>query len=176
MGEPIKNMEDKNNPLGLPNQRYMPRWYRIDVLFEGDPNAVPAGIVAAGSIANGSVTINNTEFLLRKISPAIIGMSNVNYAASGMPAGADALDYVAGPIGFTFSFRSDSHVYMSDQVDVIAGSGSPQQFFDAPSPVVLQPKSTITLNCTTTLERRQTTLLQFVLAGLERADAYGQRL
>jgi len=164
---------DPNDPIGKENAKYMPRYYRVNCLFEVD---AITGQVPTGAIANGSVTINNADFLLRRISANVVGLSNLDYAAAGFPAGSSALDFLAGPIGFTFSFRTDSHVYMSDQVDIVASIGSGNDYFDTPSPVILKPKATITMNCTTTLPRTSQTLLQFVVAGLEPAADYPERV
>lgn len=162
---------DENDPLRKP--KYMPRYYPVNVLFEVDPGT---GQVNAGAISAGSVTINNADFLLRKITANVIGLSNIDYAAAGFPAGSSALDFNAGPIGWTFSWRTDSHVYMSDQCDVIAAIGSNQDYFDTPSPVILRPKSTVSMDVTSTLPRTQQTQLQFVLHGIEPAEAYPERL
>jgi len=162
---------DENDPLKRP--KYMPRFYRVEILFEVDQ---ATGTVPAGSVENGSVTINNADFLLRKISANNIGLSNIDYAAAGFPPGSSALDFNAGPVGYTFSWRTDSHVYMSDPVELIAAIGSNNDYFDLPSPVILRPKSTATFDVTTTLPRTQQTRLQFVLAGVEPASAYPERL
>lgn len=159
-----------NDPLA--KQRYLPRWYRANVLFDVDS----AGVVATGATQRGSVTINNCDFVLRRLNAAVIGLANLDYTNPAFPPGSSALDFNVGPVGFTFEMRSDSHVYMSDQVDVRAAIGSNQDYFDTPSPVILTPKTTITFDCTNTLPRTAPTLLQFVLLGVEPANAYAERL
>ena len=161
---------DENDPLKRP--KYMPRFYRCEVLFEQDP----AGGVPTGTTENGSVTINNADFLLRKIMANVLGFSFIDYTDPSFPPGASALDYLAGPIGFTFAWRTDSHVYTSDPVELIAAIGSSNDYFDLPSPVILRPKSTVTFDVTTTVPRTAQTRLQFVLHGVEPAEAYPERL
>lgn len=147
---------------------YKPRWYRAEVLFED-----VAGTVAAESIANGSVTIQNADFILRKITAENVGPSNIDFT---VPSLANLVYHDHLPMGYTFSMRSDSHVYMSDQVPLIATLGSAEDFQDCPSPVRLLPKSTITFDVVTIFPRTDTTKLVFVLHGFERAEAYPERL
>jgi len=160
---------DQNDPLAQP--KYMPRWYPVNVLFETDSS----GGVTAGQLSDGSVTINNADFLLRKITAAVVGFSNIDYTAASIPPGSSALDAVVNPVGFQFKWYTDSHSYMTQPCDIVAAVGSAQFTWKTPSPVLLMPKATASFDVTNTLPRSGSVLLQFVLHGVEPAAAYPRR-
>lgn len=162
-------MVDPNSPMQSP--RYKPRWYRAEVLFQLEAG----GVVPAGATGQGSVTIQNTEFLMTRINAANVGSSNIDESNYPGPLAGLAFDAVV-PLGYTFGMRTDSHVYMTDQVPLEPAIGTTQDYFDMASPVILVPKATVTFDVTSTFQRTAPTKLAFVLHGVERAEAYPERL
>jgi hypothetical protein len=150
-------------------QEWKPRWYRVNVEFDANEE----GLVPAGAIGNGSVTIKNVPFVLRRITAQNLTPCNIDFTELGLPPGTFAN---AVPLYWSFSWRTDSHVYMNDQVALIAGIGSAVDIIDCPSPVKLYPKATATFDVTNLIERTDDTTLQFVLAGVEPAEMYQERL
>jgi hypothetical protein len=152
-------------------QEYKPRWYKANVIFEVDGQ----GIVPDGAISEASVTIQNVPFLFRRLSANNRGRSNIDYETQGLPPGSAGFDLVI-PTFWEFTMRTDSHVYMSDPVQIMPSIGSTADLIDMPSPVKLYPKATVTFNVQNLIERTDRTVLQFVLAGVEPAEMYQERL
>lgn len=147
-------------------KKYKPRWYTVNVAVNIDAS----GVVPPGATNTGSITIQNVPFILRRVTAANLGPSNLN-PPPPLTAWAEIV-----PEFWAVSMRTDSHVYMSNPTVVVAAFGTVFDFLDCPSPVELQPKATVTFDVENLAERIALTTLQLVLHGVEPAEQIPERL
>jgi len=143
--------------MGSPNQKYKPRWYPVTVVFNVDLT----GVVPVGAPGQGSTTIQNVPFILRRITAGNLGASNLV-----APPPVSPFDSIL-PDQYAVSWRTDSHVYVADQAPIIAIFGSIFDWLENPSPVELSPKTIVTFDVTNLQIRSDVTTLGFVLHGVE---------
>lgn len=150
-------------------QKFKPRFY----VGNAQLLKPTVGNILAGANGQASITIQNVPFILRKITASNLGPSNIDWIGLGLPP--SVFDDTAA-LFWSFQMRTDSHVYLNDQALIVPTLGSAEDFFDLPSPVELQPKATVTFDVTTLVERTQTSVLQFILHGVEPAESFGERV
>ena len=136
---------------------YKPRWYPIAVVFNPDLT----GVVPVGQPQQGSTTIQNVPFILRRITAGNIGPSNLV-----APPPLSPFDTIL-PDQYAVSWRTDSHVYVAAQAPLVALFGSIFDWLENPSPVELPPKTVVTFDVTNLQIRSDVTTLAFILHGVE---------
>jgi len=150
--------------------KYKPRFYVANVTIEQQN---PPANIPVGAIAEASVTIQNVPFLFTRVAAATVFGGNIDWTTT---TAAPSVFENEIPMYFSFSMRTDSHVYLSDQAIIGPAIGSFWDLLNLPSPVLLKPKATVTFNVTNLIQRTATTVLQFVLSGVEPEEAYGDRV
>lgn len=141
-------------------KKYKPRWYTVDLTLQVNT----AGVVPVGATTNGSEVIQNVPFILRRITAANVGPSNL-VAPPPLTPWAEIV-----PEFYAITWRTDSHVYMTKPTVLTAALGTVFDFLDTPSPVQLAPKTTCTFDLTNLATRSALTTLQIVLHGVEPAE------
>jgi len=142
-----------------------PRWYPIPVTVGSPP-----GPVLAGTPGKGAVTIQDVPFILRRIT---WGMATGNGLFN--PIGPLAI-LAAIPDGlFLITIKTDTHVYMAEPCVLSAafGSGLGFDWIALPSPVEIAPKTTVSVELTTQIDRIYPVGIQILLHGAEPAPERG---
>lgn len=119
------------------------------------------GVVAAGAIGAGSVTVQNFPFLCKRITHAIVGPNGLV-----LPV---ALGSYQQDGQYRIRFRTDTHNYMNEPVQAIAGFGGGQfmPFLDLSAPVEMSPKETIQFDIINDAPRGSEVTIQIVCHGVE---------
>jgi len=133
-----------------------PRFYSVPVTIGSG-----VGPVAVGEKKLASVQVQDVPFILKRITWEPTSPNGVGPAAN--PLSLIPLSY------FNVVWRTDIHVYAAEPIPINAAFGSPLNIHtnDLPSPVEMNPKTTITFEVFTTIARLYPVSIQFVLHGVE---------
>lgn len=140
-------------------EKLRPRFYTANISIATQP----PGVVPAGTMGRGSITVNNYPFFLKRFRAAILG---ANQIAVPTPIPSDF--FQDGQ--FTLLWYIDNDQYMNTPMHAgafVDPTGRPGCVIDLLAPIPVKPKQTLQIELMTIIQRVAGINIQCIFEGVE---------